>query len=46
MEAIQPDAPRLHSDDTKDGPARRAIRADLRNLSGTNRKTTAQRLLS
>ena len=32
MEAIQPDAPRLHSDDTKDGPARRAIRADLRKL--------------
>ena len=32
MEAIQPDAPRLHSDDTKDGPARRVIRADLRKL--------------
>ena len=32
MEAIQPDAPHLHSDDTKDGPARRAIRADLRKL--------------
>ena len=32
MEAIQPEAPRLHSDDTKDGPARRAIRADLRKL--------------
>ena len=32
MEAIQPDAPRLHSDDTKDGPARRAIRAELRKL--------------
>ena len=32
MEAIEPDAPRLHSDDTKDGPARRAIRADLRKL--------------
>ena len=32
MEAIQPDAPRLHSDDTKDGPARRAIRTDLRKL--------------
>lgn len=32
MEAIQPDAPRLHSDDTKDGPARRTIRADLRKL--------------
>ena len=32
MEAIQTDAPRLHSDDTKDGPARRAIRADLRKL--------------
>ena len=32
MEAIQPDAPRLHSDDTKDGPARRAIKADLRKL--------------
>ena len=31
-EAIKPDAPRLHSDDTKDGPARRAIRADLRKL--------------
>ena len=32
MEAIQPDAPRLHSDDTKDGPARRAIRTELRKL--------------
>ena len=32
MEAIEPDAPRLHSDDTKDGPARRTIRADLRKL--------------
>ena len=32
MEAIQPDAPQLHSDDTKDAPARRAIRADLRKL--------------
>ena len=32
MEAIQPDAPRLHSDDTKDDPTRRAIRADLRKL--------------
>ena len=32
MEAIQPDAPRLHSDDTKDNPARRAIRAELRKL--------------
>ena len=32
MEAIQPDAPRLHSDDTKDGPARRTIRAELRKL--------------
>ena len=32
MEAIEPDAPRLHNDDAKDGPARRAIRADLRKL--------------
>ena len=32
MEAIQPDAPRLHSDDTKDGPARRSIRTELRKL--------------
>ena len=32
MEAIQPDAPRLHSDDTKDGPARRVLRAELRKL--------------
>ena len=32
MEAIEPDAPRLHNDDTKDAPARRAIRADLRKL--------------
>ena len=31
-EAIQPDAPRLHSDDTKDGPARRTIRTALRRL--------------
>ena len=31
-EAIQPDAPRLHSDDTKDSPARRAIRTELRRL--------------
>ena len=32
MEAIQPDAPRLHSDDTKDGPARRVLRTELRKL--------------
>ena len=32
MEAIQPDAPRLHSDDTKDGPARRILRTELRRL--------------
>ncbi len=32
MEAIQPDAPRLHSDDTKDGSARRTLKADLRKL--------------
>ena len=32
MEAIQPDAPRLHSDDTKDGPARRVFRTELRKL--------------
>lgn len=33
MEAIQPSAPRLHSDETKDGPSRRGIRNRLKQLS-------------
>ena len=33
MEAIQPSAPRLHGDDTKDGPNRRGISTQIRRLS-------------
>ena len=33
MEAIKPSAPILHSDDTKDGPTRRAIKAKLKKLT-------------
>ncbi|MCZ6676072.1 MAG: xanthine dehydrogenase family protein molybdopterin-binding subunit [Candidatus Poribacteria bacterium] len=32
MQSIQPTAPRLHSDDTKDGPTRRTIKAQLKKL--------------
>ena len=33
MEAIKPSAPRLHGDDTKDGPNRREISTQIRKLS-------------
>ena len=33
MDSIKPTAPRLHGDDTKDGPRRRAINAKLKKLS-------------
>ena len=33
MEAIKPSAPRLHGDDTKDGPNRREVSGEIRKLS-------------
>ncbi len=41
-EAIKPSAPRLHGDETKNGPNRRSIKAKIKELSGDQENNSAE----